>query len=117
MPIRAGDLRDVIALERSNLVKDDYGGAGAATWSELAQVRARVSYGTGVERRAAAQEQAVQSVTFLVRASLVTRSLTPVDRIRFEPGGLLSADSPAWDIQSVVPRDRDGIEITATRSS
>ena len=118
MPIRAGTLRDPIALERRGTATDDLG-TEVGTWTLLARTRAQVSYGTGQERRQAAQEQASMTATFRVRRSSVTAALAPLgDRVRFDPSATLPADPipadfPAWDITSVAPFERDAIDITA----
>jgi head-tail adaptor len=117
MGLQAGKLKDRIALERATSGLDDYGGENGG-WIELTRVSAQFMPGTGQERRQAAQEQASAPATFRVRRSSVTRALTAKDRIRFNPAvplpsGILAADFPAWDIVSVVPLARDGIDITA----
>lgn len=77
-------------------------------WAEFARAWARVTYGTGQERRAAAQESADAPATFRVRRSAATAALTVRDRIGFE--GI-------WDISSIVPFRREAFDITATRKS
>lgn len=75
-----------------------------------ARAWARVKYGNAAERRSAAQESAVQTATFAVPYSAKLAALTTADQVQFA-GGI-------WDIRSAVPvGDRDGIEVTATRSA
>ena len=64
-------------------------------------------YGTGTERRQAAQEKASISATFRVRDDSFTRAVKPADhRIQY--------DDKVWDIASSVAFGRDGRDITAT---
>ena len=67
-----------------------------------------VIWGTGAERREAAQLSASQPATFRVLADSETLSLSVEDRISFA-GGL-------WNITSVVPLGlNEGVEVTAVR--
>lgn len=71
--------------------------------------RADIIFGTGQERRQAAQETASVPATFSMRRDSVTQTLTPADRLRY--------DDADWDISSIVPsRKYDAVlDITATR--
>jgi hypothetical protein len=68
-------------------------------------------FGTGQERREAAQESASAAATFRVLGNAVTEGVTVKDRIQF--------DGSAWDIISNVPigRPGEGREITAMRKT
>lgn len=104
-----GNRSDRIQFKRGTKSKDDHGGA-VITWVNYVEAYAQVIYGTGQERREAAQEAASQPATFRVPANSRTRALTVQDKI----AGFLGTD---WDITSVVPLGRDGMEITAVRSA
>ena len=75
-------------------------------WTALGSRWARVLYGNGAERRAAAVEGAVQPATFRTLADGLTRTITVADRIEY--AGL------AFDIVSIAPigRGPDEIEFT-----
>lgn len=77
------------------------------SWSELGRAWAQVSFGTGQERREAAQEASNAPATFRVLATPVTADIGTKDRIAF--------DGSYWDIVSNVPLGREGREITAVR--
>lgn len=83
-----------IAIERATVTVDDYGGE-TATWAVYATVRAEVLFGTGQERREAAQEQAQQSATFIVAWSPLLDAVEVHDRISF--------DGSDWDITNIAP--------------
>lgn len=110
MGLQAGKLRDPIVVERATIATDDYGGE-VETWAALTAkpLRSQVMFGTGQERREAAQESASVAATFRVRHSIVTEGIGTKDRIQFEGG--------SWDIVSNVrvPNMRDARDITATR--
>ena len=74
--------------------------------STFASPLARVSYGRADERRSAAMEQGLEVATFTIPSTATTRALAPRDR--------LLVKGRAWDVTSVVPRDRRELEITAT---
>ena len=116
MAIQAGRLRERIRIEALGAGSDDYGGE-SGSWSTLTDIRAQLLNGTGRERREAAQESATAAVTFRVRRSATTEQVTAKHRIRFDPfgGDPTAGGAPVWDISSVVPFERDGIDITATR--
>ncbi len=97
-----------ISIERKTVTADGYGGE-VETWTELCAVAAEVLFGTGQERRTAAQESATQGATFRVRVSPLTASVTAADRIQF--------DGSTWDIAGNVPYLREGRDITATTSA
>lgn len=94
-----------IIIERGTPTSDDYGGE-TISWATLATAWADIRYGTGQERREAAQESAQVAATFQVLANTETRDIATTDRINFE--GI-------WDIVSAVPNRRKFIDITAIR--
>lgn len=106
--IPAGDLRYQVGLWRFVTETDPMGG-DIKTWSTLGDRRADIIFGTGRERREAAQTTASVTATFSVRSDPLTLTLTPADRLRY-------ADAD-WDISSIVPsRKYDAVlDITATR--
>ncbi len=103
-----GKMDRQIVVERRTVVLDDYGGE-VETWAEICRPWAQIAYGTGSERRVAAQESAVQSASFRIRANPITAGIGAVDRIAFDGG--------YWDIAGNVPFQRDRRDITATRSA
>lgn len=103
----ASKRRDRITLMRATVATDTYGGE-VETWGELGKRWAWIIYGTGQERRAAAQTNATVTATFNVPRDPLTKAIVPKDRIDF--------DGAEWNITSSVPsRDLDGYDITATR--
>lgn len=98
-----------IRIERALMADNAFGEPVPTSWVELGRVWAKVTYGTGVERREAAQEGASAPATFRVRRSPVTEALKETDRLRH-------AGDP-WDISSIVPFARVGFDITATRKT
>jgi SPP1 family predicted phage head-tail adaptor len=99
-----------IVIERKHVAADDYGGQ-TETWSMRCQPWAHVNFGSGAERREAAQLAASAPATFSVLRSAATAAVSVEDRIQF--------DGAIWEIGSVVPsREYNvGIDITAIRST
>jgi SPP1 family predicted phage head-tail adaptor len=89
--IPAGERTTPATFERGTASTDDYGGE-TLTWAELAQVAAKVLYGTGQERRQAAQEGAQQAATVMVNYTPTLASVAAKDRVLF--------DGVEWDIAS-----------------
>lgn len=96
-----------ILIERAAVAQDDYG-EEIPTWSQIARPWAAMFYGTGQERRQAAAEAGLQSITLNVLASALTRSVTLKDRI------VVGAET--WDIVGISPIGRREIDFTAVRS-
>lgn len=71
------------------------GGAAAESWATLFACFAGVRWGTSAERRTAAGEQAVQTATFRVLASMDARSVRVTDRIVH--------DGLNWDVTGIAP--------------
>lgn len=88
----AGPRAFLITIERATVTTDDYGDE-IEVWASHAQAWARVRYGSGQERREAAQEAAVQTATFECDWSPTLETVTARDRVQF--GG-------AWDITSAI---------------
>lgn len=101
----AGKRDTRIELQRQEAARNAWN-EDVGAWTTFAKAMARVSYGRADERRSAAMEQGVEVATFTIPDTPSTRQLQPRDR--------LLAKGRAWDVTSVVPRDRREIEITAT---
>ena len=101
----AGEYDKRIRFERAVASENSFGEDEETGWEPLGgAVWAKVSYGTGEDRRDAAQEGASIFATFRVRKSAATAAVTERDRISF---------GRAWEISSIVPwGDRD-LEFTA----
>lgn len=102
--VKAGPRDRIIAIERAAVVLDDYG-QEVSTWAPYDRAWAQVIFGTGQERREAAQENASLAATFRVPFSLRLNEVAPKDRIWF--------NDYYWDVVSNVPLGRDGLEISA----
>lgn len=98
---------DRITIERGTPIRDAFGGKEERVWALLTPAWAEVTYGTGAERRIAAQESASVSATFRVHRTSETTSVGPADRIQFGAG--------TWDIKSAVPYGREDIDITTVK--
>jgi SPP1 family predicted phage head-tail adaptor len=97
----------LITFQRSITTTDDYGGQ-VATWTTLCRAYASVSFGTGQERREAAQESASAPATFRVLYNGSTANLRPTDRIQYL--------GSAWDITSIAMLGlNEGVEVVAIR--
>ncbi len=99
-----------VVFQRTGAPVDDGYTTQPGTWADYCTEWAAVSFGTGQERRTAAQESASAPATFSVLANSLTRTLSVTDRIVF--------DGSNWDITSVVPsRELNaGVDITAVRA-
>jgi SPP1 family predicted phage head-tail adaptor len=82
-----------IAIERATTTTDDYGGEIEA-WATHTEAFAEVLFGSGQERREAAQESAAQTATFIVPWTPKLGAVTVKDHI-LAMGG-------TWDITSSV---------------
>jgi len=106
--MNAGERHTLVTFERGTATTDDYGGE-ALEWGTAAQAWAKVTYGTGQERRQAAQEQAEQAVTIMALWTPALASVGGKDRASF--------NGAAWDITSVALVGLNTeIHFTATRS-
>ena len=105
--MKAGPRNRRLVFQRKTVIIDDYGGE-IETWTDYAIIWGGVVWGTGAERREAAQLSASQPATFRVLADSDTLALSVQDRISLA-GGL-------WNITSVVPLGlNEGVEVTAVR--
>src|SRR5688572_30857963 len=86
-----GERSHLIVIQRATAATDDHGGE-TLTWHEHARAWARLRYGTGAERREAAQERAAQVCTFECDWTPTLAAVAMTDRILVF--GL------AWDIAS-----------------
>lgn len=107
--IPAGERTTLVTFETGAATTDDYGGETLA-WSTVATVMAKVLYGTGSERRQAAQESTQQAVTIMVNWTPTLADVGPKDRASF--------DGFAWDITAPPARVgmNDELHFTAVRS-
>lgn len=100
-----GERPHYVLIQRAVTSADDYGGE-TKTWHTQATGYAAVRYGTGQERREAAQENASQAATFEFDWSPTLSAVQPTDR--------LYCFDTVWDVASavVVGANRD-VHITA----
>ena len=85
--------RKIVIETRTVTTADD--GTEIESWANHCECWAAISYGTGQERREAAQEQAAVTATFFVPENANTRAVDPESyRIIFEG---------TWDVISAVP--------------
>lgn len=89
--MKAGERPHLVTVQRAVTATDDYGGE-SKTWHTEATAWARVRYGTGAERREAAQENASQAATFEFDYSPTLAAVRPTDR--------LYCFSTVWDVAS-----------------
>ena len=110
MSLAAGKLDRRVTFERAVITTNDYN-EQVETWAPIGTVWAQVSFGTGVERREAAQTAASAPATFRVRHSALIAGLTEKDRI-----GFMGA---IWNIVSRVPfgAPNEAWDITAVRQA
>lgn len=105
----AGRRNRLITIERAGPEIDDGYTRQPGAYVLFARAWAEVLFGTGEERRQAAQENASQVATFKVLANPMTKQVSPSDRIQ--------AFGVAWDITSAIPVGNAEIHITATRKA
>lgn len=106
-----------VRIERRTVGRDAHGGE-EETFDLLAVRSVWIVFGSGQERREAAQERATQAATVRMRRCSITATLTPADRLAFDPArqSTSAVDAPRWDIVSVAPMGRDAIEVAVVRS-
>lgn len=103
--IPAGERPHYVKVQTKTVTTDDYGGE-TASWTTAAFAWARVRYGTGQERREAAQENASQVATFEMDWSPTLAAIRPDDR--------LYCFDTAWDVASaVVIGGNEEVHVTA----
>lgn len=103
-----GQRGSLITFQRGTPTPDDYGGE-TIVWATLTTAWARVEYGTGQERREAAQERASQAATFKCEWSVTLAGVTATDRISF--------NGDIWDLAPPAPIGHREIHFSAVRSS
>jgi head-tail adaptor len=86
-----GERPHLIRIQRATIAGDNYGG-GAKTWHDHTTGWAKISYGTGAERREAAQENASQAATFMFDWNPTLAAVLTTDR--------LYVFDTVWDITS-----------------
>ena len=108
--MKAGPRDKLIGIWRNGPPVDDGYTTQPGALAEVGTTMAEVRFGTGQERREAAQENATVAAIFVLDANDFTRSITTTDTLRFQ-----EAD---WDISSSIPgRDRSEWQVTATRAA
>jgi head-tail adaptor len=111
--IPAGERTTLVTFERGTPVGDDYTDEKSIDWNDLqleVTVMAKVLYGTGEERRQAAQEGATQAATIMVNWTPTLAGVVAKDRATFH--------AVAWDIDSAPARVglNDELHFTVRRS-
>ncbi len=108
--IPAGERNRRATFTRAVTVTDDHGGETEGTPSHIAGAWVRILYGTGQERREAAQERAQQTATFLANWTPPLATVAATDRI--------SSDGSDWDITNIaLVGMNDEIHFTAIRTA
>lgn len=103
-----GEREFLVTFQRGTPTENEYG-EQIMSWATLATAYAKIIYGRGDERRAAAQEQANQIATFSVDWNETLAGVIPTDRISFE--------SEAWDIINRSPLGHREIDFEAARAA
>ena len=108
---RAADYNRRIQILRAVKSENAFGEAVATTWAAIGPpLPAKVEFGNGNERRAAAALGAVQPAVFRVRRSAFAQSVTPRDRI--------SLGGQVFGISAVIDHGALGaVEFTASAES
>jgi head-tail adaptor len=104
----AGKRDQLITVQASTAVPDDYTSSSTYTWNDVESPYADVRFGAADEKRQAAQEGGLQSATFLVDPSTALLTVKLTDRIVF--------DGSNWNITEKALLDRQTLRFTATRS-
>jgi hypothetical protein len=112
--IPAGDRTTPVNFQRGTAVSDDYTSESSIDWNTLmldVSVMAKVLYGTGAERRQAAQESAQQAATVMVNWTPTLAGVIAKDRAVF--------DGAEWDITAPPVRVglNDELHFTLKRSA
>lgn len=101
-----GDKPHLIFIQRQAAGSDDGYTTSAGAWAEHARAWARLRYGSGAERREAAQERSAQTATFECDWSPELEAVRMSDRI-------VCFDT-AWDISSkAITGNRREVHLTA----
>lgn len=112
--IPAGERTTVVTFQAGTPHSDDYTSEASIDWSTLTldvEVAAKVLYGTGAERRQAAQERAEQAATIMVNWTPTLAGVVPKNRAQF--------DGFDWDITAPPARVglNDELHFTVVRSA
>ena len=104
----AGRFSQRLRFEQRSAGEDDFG-TEKDEWEAFEDRRTWAVYGSGQERREAAQQNASASATFRVRKCSRTSQITAAFRLRHDPvhGAAPLEAAPVWDIASVVPARDD----------
>jgi head-tail adaptor len=106
--VKTGPRKWRVQVQRATVTRNGFN-EEVETWAKLCDAYAEIKFGTGAERREAAQERATAPATFIVPDTPLTRTLTPRDRI---------SSNGIWEITSAVPGGfNDRIEVTAVRKA
>lgn len=103
-----GKRDQLITFERAAVMINEESGGEEPIFASLTQAWARVRYGTGQERREAAQERASQAATFECEWTPTLATVKTNDRINF--------DGDEWDIVSRSPLSHREIHFAAIRA-
>lgn len=103
-----GQFDQLLIFERATIAEGPHGDE-VQVWSPLGERWTKVLYGTGAERRQAAQTGASQAATFRVLADEVAAEVQVTDRIQF--------DGAAWNITGIAPLNRAEIDFAAVRAA
>lgn len=96
-----------IVVQRDMAGSENEFGEPVEGWAQTHRFMAKVVYGRGEERRAAAFKGGSQAASFRVLRSARSRAVKVGDRINF--------DGALWDIESIPEFGRRELEFTATR--
>jgi head-tail adaptor len=88
-----GERFHLVTIQRATTTTDNYGGE-VRNWSNVGTAYAAVLYGTGQERREAAQDNATQAATFNFDWNPTVAAIRPTDR--------LFCFDTHWDVSSAV---------------
>lgn len=105
----AGKRDKLVTFVRPATTTNDYNEPVEGSPTTLTRAFARVRFGTGQERREAAQEAASMAATFECLLTPTLAAVQMTDRITF--------DGATWDITSRAPISRSEIHFTAVRAS
>lgn len=88
-----GERFHLVTIQRATVTSNDYGDE-IRNWGDIGTAYAAILYGSGQERRDAAQENATQAATFNFDWNPTVAGIRPTDR-------LICFDT-AWDVYSAV---------------
>ena len=103
-----GQFDRLVIFKQATTSENDYGEQIASGSTTLAEAFARVRFGTGQEKRQAAQESGVQSATF---EFMPTEALLAVPLTAF-----IEFDGSDWDLTEKADLERNLMRFTATRA-